>query len=203
MTISQRLPGSPALARASLGSLLYEFLKVAFLGFGGGIVLAHRAAVERRRWLTEGGFTDELTFCPDRTSSGYCVRWSENARSCRRARQLCRFCSDPRNSRLCAGAALSRTDGNSAGRKCPAGNFSCRGRPDDRDGASAATAAPPPRANPVVRSTCIRRIGDRQVSAARCAAHIGALERRRDNAHARESMINDLPRSVGLRFTWR
>jgi hypothetical protein len=57
MTISQRLPGSPALARASLGSLLYEFLKVSFLGFGGGIVLAHRAAVERRRWLTEGDFT--------------------------------------------------------------------------------------------------------------------------------------------------
>ena len=49
MTISPRLPGSPALAHASLGSLFYEFLKVSFLGFGGGIVLAHRAAVERRR----------------------------------------------------------------------------------------------------------------------------------------------------------
>jgi chromate transporter len=63
MTISPRLPGSPALAHASLGSLFYEFLKVSFLGFGGGIVLAHRAAVERRRWLTEGDFTDALTLC--------------------------------------------------------------------------------------------------------------------------------------------
>jgi chromate transporter len=48
---------------ASLGALFYEFLKVSLLGFGGGIVLAHRAAVERRRWLTEAEFTDALTLC--------------------------------------------------------------------------------------------------------------------------------------------
>jgi len=54
---------SQPLARASLGELFYEFLKVSLLGFGGGIVLAHRAAVERRRWLTEGDFADALTLC--------------------------------------------------------------------------------------------------------------------------------------------
>src|ERR1700730_2051403 len=63
MTISPRLPGSLALARASLGSLLYEFLKVSFLGFGGGIVLAHRGAVERRRGVTRGGFSRAATLC--------------------------------------------------------------------------------------------------------------------------------------------
>jgi chromate transporter len=48
---------------ASLVGLFYEFLKVSLLGFGGGIVLAHRGAVERRRWLTDAEFTDALTLC--------------------------------------------------------------------------------------------------------------------------------------------
>lgn len=49
--------------RASLGALFYEFLKVSFLGFGGGIALAQRAAVENRRWLTQAEFADALTLC--------------------------------------------------------------------------------------------------------------------------------------------
>jgi chromate transporter len=52
-----------SLVRASLGELFCEFLKVSLLGFGGGIVLAHRAAVERQRWLTESDFADALTLC--------------------------------------------------------------------------------------------------------------------------------------------
>ena len=55
-------PAQP-LTRASLGALFYEFLKVSLLGFGGGIVLAQRAAVERRRWLSEADFADALTLC--------------------------------------------------------------------------------------------------------------------------------------------
>jgi chromate transporter len=54
---------SPARPRASLAALFYEFLKVSLLGFGGGIVLAHRSAVERRRWLTDLEFADALTLC--------------------------------------------------------------------------------------------------------------------------------------------
>jgi chromate transporter len=54
---------SEPLRPASLGGLFGEFFKVSLLGFGGGIVLAHRAAVERRRWLTEAEFTDALTLC--------------------------------------------------------------------------------------------------------------------------------------------
>jgi chromate transporter len=49
--------------RASLAALFYEFLKVSLLGFGGGIVLTHGAAVERRRWLTDAEFADALTLC--------------------------------------------------------------------------------------------------------------------------------------------
>lgn len=48
---------------ATLGALFSEFLKISLLGFGGGIALAHRAAVERRRWLSEGEFADALTLC--------------------------------------------------------------------------------------------------------------------------------------------
>ena len=54
---------SEPLLPTSLVALFYEFLKVSFLGFGGGIVLAHRAAVERRRWLSEAEFADALTLC--------------------------------------------------------------------------------------------------------------------------------------------
>jgi chromate transporter len=51
------------LARASLGALFYEFLKISLLGFGGGIALARRAVVERRRWLSDADFVDALTLC--------------------------------------------------------------------------------------------------------------------------------------------
>jgi chromate transporter len=54
---------SPATARASLAALFTEFIKISLLGFGGGIVLAHRCAVERRRWMTEAEFADALTLC--------------------------------------------------------------------------------------------------------------------------------------------
>jgi chromate transporter len=58
------LPQAPPLSpRASLGAVFWEFLKVSLLGFGGGIVLAHRAAVERRHWLTDAEFTDALSLC--------------------------------------------------------------------------------------------------------------------------------------------
>ena len=49
--------------RAALGSLFWEFFKVSLFGAGGGIVLAHRCAVERRRWLNESEFGDVLTLC--------------------------------------------------------------------------------------------------------------------------------------------
>jgi chromate transporter len=53
----------PSPHRVSLGTLFVEFLKISFLGFGGGIVLAHRAAVEKYGWLTEAEFTDALALC--------------------------------------------------------------------------------------------------------------------------------------------
>lgn len=52
-----------SLRPATLGALFSEFLKVSLLGFGGGIALAHRATVERRRWLSEAEFADALTLC--------------------------------------------------------------------------------------------------------------------------------------------
>ena len=36
---------------------------MSLLGFGGGIVMAHRYAVEKRRWLTDAEFTDALALC--------------------------------------------------------------------------------------------------------------------------------------------
>lgn len=54
---------SPPLARAALGALFIEFFKVSLLGFGGGVVLAHRIAVERRQWMSEAEFADALTLC--------------------------------------------------------------------------------------------------------------------------------------------
>jgi chromate transporter len=59
----QRSPEGPPLARTSLGLLFLEFLKISLLGFGGGIALAHRSVVERRRWLSDSDFADALTLC--------------------------------------------------------------------------------------------------------------------------------------------
>ncbi len=53
----------PSPRRVSLGTLFVECLKLSFLGFGGGIVLAHRAAVEKYAWMSEVEFTDALALC--------------------------------------------------------------------------------------------------------------------------------------------
>src|ERR1700683_5381248 len=57
------MPPPQPRAQAPLGALFWEFFKVSLLGFGGGIVLAHRYAVEERRWLTDAEFTNALTLC--------------------------------------------------------------------------------------------------------------------------------------------
>jgi chromate transporter len=55
------VPPSPT--NASFGAIFWDFLKVSLLGFGGGIALAHRYAVEQRQWLSNTEFTDALTLC--------------------------------------------------------------------------------------------------------------------------------------------
>jgi chromate transporter len=47
----------------SLASLFLVFLQVSLFGAGGGIVWAHRIAVEQRSWLAEEEFTDILSLC--------------------------------------------------------------------------------------------------------------------------------------------
>jgi chromate transporter len=63
VTIELPEEASTPLNPALLSVLFIEFFKVSLLGFGGGIALAHRAAVERRRWLSEAEFSDALTLC--------------------------------------------------------------------------------------------------------------------------------------------
>jgi chromate transporter len=63
MAIDLPAEASPPIGRASLPVLFWEFFKIALLGAGGGIVLAHRTAVERRRWMSETEFADMLTLC--------------------------------------------------------------------------------------------------------------------------------------------
>lgn len=48
---------------APLYRLFLAFLKVALFGFGSGVVLAHRIAVERCRWLDDEEFTDIVSIC--------------------------------------------------------------------------------------------------------------------------------------------
>jgi chromate transporter len=49
--------------RVALGALFIEFLKVSLCGLGGGLVWAHRSAVEQRRWISEEEFADILSLC--------------------------------------------------------------------------------------------------------------------------------------------
>ena len=46
-----------------LAALFIAFLKVSLCGFGGGLVWAHRIAVEQRRWMSEQEFADILSLC--------------------------------------------------------------------------------------------------------------------------------------------
>jgi chromate transporter len=55
-------PPKPRLS-VPLGALFLDFLKVSLLGFGGGILWAHRITVEQRRWLTEAEFADIISYC--------------------------------------------------------------------------------------------------------------------------------------------
>jgi chromate transporter len=61
--VSTAEASAPPATRPTLSALFIEFLKISFLGFGGGIALAHRIAVEQRAWLTETEFADALTLC--------------------------------------------------------------------------------------------------------------------------------------------
>lgn len=45
----------------TLRELFLGFLGIALSGFGGTLAFARRAIVERRRWLTDGEFTETLT----------------------------------------------------------------------------------------------------------------------------------------------
>jgi len=46
-----------------LGALFVAFLKVSLCGFGGGLVWAHRIAVDQRRWISEREFGDIISLC--------------------------------------------------------------------------------------------------------------------------------------------
>ncbi len=61
-----------------LTSLFAAFLQVSLLGFGGGLVWAHRIVVEQRQWATEDEFADILSLCqfmpgPNVVGIGVCV----------------------------------------------------------------------------------------------------------------------------------
>jgi chromate transporter len=49
--------------RVSLGALFLAFLKVSLFGAGGGIVWAHRIAVDQRKWTSEEEFADIVSLC--------------------------------------------------------------------------------------------------------------------------------------------
>jgi chromate transporter len=49
--------------RGTLGALFLAFLKVSLFGAGGGIVWAHRIAVDQRQWTSEEEFADIVSLC--------------------------------------------------------------------------------------------------------------------------------------------
>ena len=46
-----------------IAALFIAFLTVSLCGFGGGLVWAHRIAVEQRRWTSEQEFADIVSLC--------------------------------------------------------------------------------------------------------------------------------------------
>jgi chromate transporter len=49
--------------RVPLAALFIAFLIVSLCGFGGGLVWAHRIAVDQRRWISEHEFADVVSLC--------------------------------------------------------------------------------------------------------------------------------------------
>jgi chromate transporter len=47
----------------AIAALFIAFLTVSLCGFGGGLALARRIAVEQRRWLSEQEFADIVSLC--------------------------------------------------------------------------------------------------------------------------------------------
>ena len=72
----------------NIGALFTAFLKISLCGVGGGtgIVWARRVAVENRRWVREGEFTDIVSLCqfipgPNIIGIAVCRREDAGARS--------------------------------------------------------------------------------------------------------------------------
>jgi chromate transporter len=54
---------APRPGSAGLVDLFVAFLQISLSGFGGAINWAHRALVEKRRWMTDEDFTEMLSLC--------------------------------------------------------------------------------------------------------------------------------------------
>src|SRR5438093_13161695 len=63
MRMTQAVEAKPVGEQISLAALFVGFLKVALLGFGGGLVWARRIVVDRQRWLDDHEFAEILTLC--------------------------------------------------------------------------------------------------------------------------------------------
>src|SRR5215469_6535491 len=53
----------PRQGSEGLVDLFIAFLQISLSGFGGAINWAHRALVEKRRWMTDEDFTETLSLC--------------------------------------------------------------------------------------------------------------------------------------------
>ena len=83
----------------SIAALFIAFLTVSLCGFGGGLVWAHRIAVEQRRWTSEQEFADIVSLCqfmPGPNMVGIAVCVGAKLRGCNgAAAALCGFIAVP------------------------------------------------------------------------------------------------------------
>jgi chromate transporter len=54
---------APRAGVGGLGEIFLAFLQISLSGFGGAINWAHRALVEKRRWMSDEDFTETLSLC--------------------------------------------------------------------------------------------------------------------------------------------
>lgn len=58
-----RAIAAPRAGTDGLVDLFFAFLQISLSGFGGAINWAHRALVEKRRWMSDEDFTETLSLC--------------------------------------------------------------------------------------------------------------------------------------------
>ena len=191
-----------------IAALFIAFLTVSLCGFGGGLVWAHRIAVEQRRWTSEQEFADIVSLCqfmPGPNMVGIAVCVGAKLRGCiGAAAALCGFIADSVGNWFLAWCAIPRIRSPDGSAKYTRRGFRHGSRAAHRDWNKVADAASRPSDRRVLCRARLRSDGVQQAAAScgavrtRAAEHCRRRIRQRENTMSRPSALIALTAHLAL-----